>query len=258
MKPGTIPDNEIPAAEPAAVIQQYKGWVMQIVKRYSGLLNSTGAIDTEDMVQAGIVALLEAMRSYDPTQGKTFIGWSFFPIRNEILKLFGYDNPGRKQPPQQLIYLDEPFDDEGTETLADTIEDPNSVDPEEKAIQDAEREEIQTTVRTAIERIQNENYRKVVKSLWLDGKGKKELAEDMGISVKDVSYLDRTGRSKLSQDWRLKRLAYPLFRSGLSTYKTTLTSAVERAILWREQQIDIVLGDGAYISMTGRQDPEDV
>lgn len=48
------------------------------------------------------------------------MSWSYKPIRNAILCLFGYDNPGRKRPPLPLLSLDEPTDEAGDETMAES------------------------------------------------------------------------------------------------------------------------------------------
>ena len=248
MRPGDIPDNEIPTANPAELLRQYEGWINRIVKRYSGLLTDTGAVDTEDMIQAGKLALLESQKTYNPNKGTSFLSWSFRPVRNAILHLFGYDNPGRKRPQLPLVYLDEPIDEDGEDTRLDMIQDPDCIIPEEKVVQDAAREEIRSEVRAAVERMQNEKYRTVVKQIWLEGKDKKTLAAEMGLPVKTVRQCDRDGRSKLSHDYKLRRLALPSFNVGLSRYRITLTSAVERAVLWREQHYDLMYGDGFFLA----------
>ena len=252
-----ILDKDIPTAEPAEVIEQYSAWINKVVNRYAGLLKDTGAVDSEDMIQAGNLALLEAMKSYDPSCGSTFISWSFCPIRNAILKLFGLDNPGRKRPPELLLYIDSPIDDEESATLADLIEDPDSINPEEKAVQDADKEEIRTEVHAAVDRLKDEKQKHVLKRIWFDGQDKKILAEEMQISVEDVRKADYNGRSKLYHDFRLRKLDYPRFAVGMSQYKSTLTSAVEKAVLWREQQIDSQYGEGTYIA-AGRSRNGDV
>lgn len=256
MRPGKIPDKEIPAADPADVILQYEAWINKIVKRYSGMLNDTGAVDTEDMIQAGNVGLLEAQKTYDPNRGSSFISWSYKPIRNSIFSLFGFDNPGRKRPRLPLVYLDEPIDTDGEETMLDMIQDPNCIIPEEKAVQDAAREEIRKEVRAAVERMQNEKYKTVVKRIWLEGKDKKSLAAEMGLSLEAVQHCDRNGRSKLYHDYKLRRLVLPSFNVGLSRYRITLTSAVERAVLWKEQQYDMMYGDGFFLAKTNTNNDE--
>lgn len=245
MRPGIIPDNEIPAADPAAVIKQYERWIRKIVKRYAGLLSDTGAVDTEDMIQAGSMAILEAQKTFDPEAGASFISWSYKPVRNAILELFGYDNPGRNRPEAPLISLDETIDEGGEVTRLDTIQDPNCISPEEKAVQDSAREEIREEVLAAIDRMKNDKYKTVVKKLWLEGQDKKTLADEMGLSIENIGLCDRNGRGKLSLDYRLKKLYYPLFNVGIKRYQSTLTSAVEAAVLWREQQFDG--GTGSFL-----------
>lgn len=235
MRHGDIPDKEIPAANPVDVISQYEGWINRIVKKYSGLLIETGAVDVEDMKQAGKMALLEAQKTYDPCGGSSFMSWSYKPIRNAILCLFGYDNPGRKRPPLPLLSLDEPTDEAGDETMLDMIQDPDCIIPEEKIVEDVSREEIRAEIHAAVDRMENEKYKTVVKRVWFEGKDKQTIAEELGISLDAVRQCDRNGRGKLCGDYRLRRLIYPLFNVGLTRFRSTLTSAVEEAVLWRER-----------------------
>jgi len=253
-----IADKDIPTANPSDVIRQYQGWIKRIAKKYAGFLNDTGAVDTEDMIQAGNIAVLEAQKTYDPNCGSTFLSWTFKPIRNAILKLFGYDNPKRNHPKLPLIYLDEPIKEDDDDTLIETIEDPNCINPEEKVVQDAARDEIREEVRNAVERMENEQYKTVVRSVWLEGKDKKAIATDLGLSVETIRYCDLKGRGKLSQDYKLRRLAYPCFKVGMKRYRSTLTSAVELAVLWREQRFDEQFGKGAFVNTGHENTPKEI
>lgn len=248
-----ISDKDIPTANPADIVSQYSGWVKKIVKKYSGLMNESGAADAEDMYQAGTVGLLEAIQSYNPASGKSFISWSFCPIRNAILALFGLDNPGRKRPQMPVAYLDEPINAEETAILADVIEDPNSKNPEEKAVEDAEREEICIEVRAAVDRLKDEKQKHILKRVWFEGQDKKSLAAELHLPVDTVRRSEKDARCKLMHDYRLKTLDYPRYIVGLTRYKITMTSAVEAAVLWREKQIDNQFGIGSFVSI-GRQE----
>ena len=96
-----------------------------------------------------------------------------------------------------------------------------------------------------------------MKRIWFDGQDKKFLADEMNISVEDVRRADYNGRNKLFHDFRLRKLDYPRFMVGMSQYKSTLTSAVEKAVLWREKQIDIQYGEGTFIA-AGRSGNGDI
>ena len=81
-----IPDKQIPTADPAAVIEQYRGWIKKIASKYAGLVEESGAVDMEDLIQVGSMAILEAQKTFDPEGGRNFTGWSYMPIRNAMLE----------------------------------------------------------------------------------------------------------------------------------------------------------------------------
>ena len=247
-----IPDRDIPTADSAEVIRQYKGWVYRIAKRYASFLENTGAFDMEDLIQAGNIGLLEAQKTYNPERGKNFIGWSFFYIRNAMYNQLGFNDRLRHCPPAPLIYLDAPIAEDEETTLLDTIEDPTVIPFDEPICEEETRREIVEEVRAAVDRLKGPKQREAIKRVWLDGQERKEAAEEMGTSITALHALDEDGRRNLRRDNRLKLLAMPSFAVGVHKFRSTWTSAVEAAVIWLEEH------QATLMESVGGQDPDDV
>lgn len=230
-----IPDKQIPTADPAAVIEQYRGWIAKIANKYAGLVAESGAVDMDDLIQAGSMAILEAQKTYNPEGGRNFTGWSFMPIRNAMLDLLGYRDKLRLRPPVPALSLDMPAGEEAEETLLDTIEDKNIKPFDECICEEETHQETAKEVRAAVDRLKDDKQREAIRRLYLDEQDRKAAAEGMGIQEAALRSLDRAGRKNLRKDARLCDYVMPFFQVGAGRFHNTWTSAVELAVLWREQ-----------------------
>ena len=62
------------------LMQRNRGLVYHVVIRYQSLLERCPAIDLEDLLQVGCLALVPAALSYDATRGKTWASWAAWII----------------------------------------------------------------------------------------------------------------------------------------------------------------------------------
>ena len=252
MRTGNISDKDIPTADPAELIEQYSAWIQKIANKYTEIVNDSGVFDMEDLHQAGCMALLEAQKTFDPDGGRNFMSWSLLPIRNAMLDLMGYRDKARHIPPAPLIPLDSPIGDDSEDRLLDTIEDPDLIPIEDQICVKETREETRVEVRAAVDRLKSPAQREVIRRLYLDGQDREKIANDMRIEPKKVSSLDREARRKLRRDKRLCEYAMPFFNVSINRFRTTWTSAVEAAVIWREQH------QSHLMELAGGQDPDDV
>ena len=132
--------------------------------------------------------------------------------------------------------LDEPIstDDPDSETLLDTIPDPDAIDPPEYCAEEADRLEVIHEVRAAVSRLDNDKQREVVTRYYLNGESTASISLDMGIKRNGISGVRQQALRKLKHDYRLRRFAVPHFRVGVSEFQTTFTSEPEAIILWKE------------------------
>ena len=231
-----IPDSDIPGADPAAVVEQYSPFVRKLAKRYEPSLNRTGAIDEEDLYQAGCIAVLKTQKEYNPENG-SFLHCLFFSCRRAMRTALGYKNG---LPPPALAYLDEPLSEETEDTIGDTVADPDGIPTDEAAIDAATRAETAAEVRAAVERMKSAKQREVIQRVWLDGQERAAAAEEMEIRTTALYALDREGRRSLRRDGQLKRFVrdeVPFFHVGRGEFNNTWTSATEKAVLWRDRHI---------------------
>ena len=229
-----IPDKEIPSADPEAVILQYTPLVKKLANRYKGILDMYPSVDLEDLHQAGFIAITRAQRQYDPNGGASFLTYIFPAVKHSMLRTLGVING---HIPERLISLDDtPTENAEDLSLLDTIEDTSIIPFDDSIIEHETQQETAAEVRGAVSRLKNPKHREIITRCWLDGQDRTEAAAEMGMSVPVLYACDQNARDKLRRDEQLKQYAIPFFHISVSRFKSTWTSAVEAAVLWREEK----------------------
>ena len=233
MRPTDIPDKDIPAADPGTLIIQYTPLINKIAQRYRPVLETTGSVDIEDLLQAGRIAIYNAQKHYDPEGGSTFLSFSFNWIRNAMQNVLGFKNG---KAPLILEYLDEPLSDEGEDTRLDYIPDPSPT-AEDKIIEQDSRNETAEAVHAAINRLKNEKHREIINRVYLQNQDRQTAAAEMGMKVGSFRSADYEARCKLGRDRKLQRLwfARPMINSGIKRFNETWSSSIEELVLWKEK-----------------------
>lgn len=232
----TIPDKDIRDADPERLLFCFQPFIRKIAQRYAGFLEKTGAVDYDDLIQTGNIALIDAQQKYDPDKGCTFMSFAFNFLRNAMRDTLGFNGSSRMKPPPDLDYLDAPLSDEDPEagSLIDTIPDPNAVDAAEYFAEEAEREEVARQVRAAVARLKSDRQREAIQRVYLDGQDCKTAAEEMGIERRQLHSLNEIAKKTMRKDHRLKKFAYSHHHVTLRQFNTTFTSEQEEWILWKE------------------------
>jgi len=232
-----IADKDIPEADPEAVLKQYTPWINKMAGKFFGYVQNSGAYDMDDLIQAGGLGLLKAQKTYVPDSGASFLTWSYLPIRYAMMEVLGFREPGRRIPPALMVSMDAPLDEDNKVSLADTIADPN-IQPFDNAICEAEtRAETAAAVRDAVDRMKSQQQQEVIRRVYLDGQKRSQAAEEMGIQGAELSALVKAGKASLRRDPKLKQYAMPDFHVGVTRFRMTWTSAVEMAVIWREEHL---------------------
>lgn len=137
---------------------QVKRMVYKQAARWAGL----GGTTVEDLEQAGFIAVLRAVDSYDPTKAK-FSTYLFQRLRAEFSAATGqHTKQGRLDPLQSALSLDAPMtDDDDPFTLADTIEDP-------AATAEIESTDIRLAVSAALSELPEEQQKVIRDKYWCD------------------------------------------------------------------------------------------
>lgn len=211
-----------------------RGLLHKLARRYARI---DTAVDTDDLIQAGYMGLVEAERTYDPTKGKTWAGWAAWYIRREMRGAVGI-NTTRERPHLHAVSLDAPIGGEGDDlTLMDTLADEGLPDASSGLVE-ADRA---ATVRAAVERLEADR-REVIRRRDLQGMSYAVVGEGMGLTAGEVQKLRKKALHDLRRDKGIRALwledATPYYRRvGVSTFNTTWTSATEAAVLWRIERM---------------------
>lgn len=117
-------------AEEAKLVAENMETVRKCVRKYAGY-----GVDEADLVQEGMIGLLNAIRSFDPSKGASLSTWANFYIRGQVRAALGLGNGSddkqrkrdRRENSKQSNYrplgqsLDAPVKGEGDTEMHDVI-----------------------------------------------------------------------------------------------------------------------------------------
>lgn len=109
----------------------------------------SNGVELEDLEQAGFIALIRAVDSFNPTAGARFSTWYYPIVKDEFQRTAGRRTTKQAQDPlQQAVSLDMPVgEDEDSATLGELIPDPEA----EAAVLDVEERDRRDRLHTALE-----------------------------------------------------------------------------------------------------------
>lgn len=162
------------------------------VKVKSKLYYMLGA-DREDIVQEGMIGLFNAIQSYDASKGAGFKTFADLCISRRILS--AVKSAGRKKnaPLNEALSLDKPASDEpGGQTIGDVIPANDGSNPEDAVI----LAELSRLVTDSESDLLSGFEHQVLRRLY-EGKGYRQIAEEMGVAPKSVDNAIQRIRKKL-------------------------------------------------------------
>lgn len=94
--------------------------------RWMLALEGRGGVTEEDLIQSGFLALLDALDTFDPTSGGSFLSWFGFYLKTAFQEAMGLRTERRRREPlDNCASLETPLTDEPEGlTLGDTLADP--------------------------------------------------------------------------------------------------------------------------------------
>ena len=208
-------------------------WAKWWANRYRWASETRADIDAEDLTQAAMVGICNALECYD--ESGNWAAWSSYFIRKEIRALIGIKH-GRIPPP--LCSLDAPIADDSDESMIDLLADETAPDPPDVA----EYNDLQKRVREAVARLTDDRQREVVERTQLNDEPQSAVAADFGVSTSRIQMLWTKAKRALQEDKALRTLADIelktkfISRSSVQRFYSTNTSDVEAAVLWRERE----------------------
>lgn len=108
--------------------EQVRRYAWRQARHWMLALDGRGGVTEEDLVQSGFLALLDALETFDPTNGGSFLSWFGFYLKTAFQDAMGLRTERRRQEPiNSAVSIDIPLTDEPDGlTLSDTIRDPQA------------------------------------------------------------------------------------------------------------------------------------
>jgi len=200
-----------------SLLLQNRGFIWKVAGKYRIRAEINRALDMDDLVQTASLGMIEAVPLWDESRG-AFLTVAVLCMKKAIREALGIRSTKERIENMAPASLDAPIGEEDI-FLADMIPDDSAVNPEQAAIQ----ADTAQKVRQAVERLR-EPYRQSIKGRWF-GEGEPDRGKE------------QTALSYLRKDIVIKELheAAVYHHRGLSSFRTSHTSATEAAVLQREQ-----------------------
>lgn len=200
---------------------------VSVALRYKAAAEANGAADVDDLEQLAALAMMEALKTWKPDGGTSFIGWYRYFVQKACAQALGLKGRNRVEHYQKIsLYTPIGGDDEDL-TLADTLADdtlPGMTDA-------IELTELQEDVRAAVDRLPPAQAEIV------------RLHDLQGIPLHKIGttytrQAHRIAMDHLRKDYHLRAYApYYTRHKGLSAFNTSFSSEVEDAVIRRIDQL---------------------
>lgn len=212
------------------LIEQNKRILHRVARYYMPAAMRNKGADMDDLTQAATLGMIEAVNAWDESRGG-FLTIAVPYMRKEVMQLLGLrSSKQRIENAESIISLQTqtPWDDELQ--LIDTVEDTAAIDPQEAAC----AQNMCEIVREAVKALPQEQ-REAVTAFYLQGKPAGNINKRQ--RQKGLYRLSRTSRMQgLIAEYHAHAERY----GGLHSFRHTHTSAVEHAVMAREQLREII------------------
>ena len=232
----------IKAGEKEAMNQLYyqcKGFICKQAIRWGVAWRDRPSFDTDDLMQAGYMALYDAVEHYQPERGG-FLNFLLFYLKIEFSNVAGCRTPAQmKEPLNTYISLETPVrsETEGEITLADTI--PAEEEGFCKVEESVYHEQLSEMIHEALCALPDRQGM-MIAAYYLQGFTLAKLGEDMNISGERTRQIIRDGMQSLRSGKYMQLLREFMFPdadeyqyTGFNAWRASGCSVQERALLHR-------------------------
>ena len=164
---------------------QVRRLVLHMAHKRLRATNGAGGVTLDDLMQAGFLGFLEAVRAYDPSAGFRFTSYLTYPVKTAFSEAEGRRSEKQKRDPIFFsVSIDVPLDEREGEplTLADVIPDPQA----EEALESVG---VWDTLHRAVESLPEAQRVVILRRYWLE-QTTAEIAAATGQTEKEVRKLE--------------------------------------------------------------------
>lgn len=195
---------------------------------------NTRGVEPDDLIQAAYIAMLNAVKTYNPEKASFLPTWLLFYLRKEFREVTGL----RKKP--DMLDRCSSLDAESSTDIDDRESWLNSIPDDEDCIADAEDRLYQEQLREAIDKALDEIPERqalIVRRIDLEGKTLNEAGEEIGVTLQRASQLRNQAHRQLRNDKGLRAFLADntsfYLHVGPNQFNTTHTSSTEALALRR-------------------------
>lgn len=216
-------------------VERFVRWQAYQAYRRILLKGDIGGATQEDLYQSGYLALVSAVDYFDPERGLPFIGLLALTLKSAFAEAGGYRSRKQKKDPlRHSRSLDAPLSDDESDgdSLMNLV--PASDDPIAEAEERIYAEQLHTALETALRQLP-EDEESVIRARYYQGRTLREIGPQA--HNVEARAMDHLRRSTISRELRqFIELRTPYYKHvGINTFNGSHTSAVELAVLLREQ-----------------------
>lgn len=219
--------------------KQVEKLVAQQAHRRRLLSGGVGGVEVEDLYQSGYIALVAAADTYDPTAGRSFIGWLSLALKTAFAEAGGYRS--RKQvrdPLHRAGSLDVPASEDSDTTIGDMTADPGAAQDFQDAEERLYLEQLHNALEKALDNLPDQQG-DTLRRRFYQNRSLEEIAAAEGISKEAVRQWQIKGlralRHQRELQWFVEERTPYYLRVGVSDFQRNGESAVERIVFKREK-----------------------
>lgn len=166
-----------------------------------------GGVEFGDLYNAGYLALVSAVDSFDPEAGRSFVGWLALHLKTVFAEAGGYRSQKQAQDPlHRAGSLDVPTgEDEDGAALVELVADSSALLAFERAEERQYRAQLRAALGEALERLPA-HHRSIIRRRFYRGQTFSAIAAEMGIQPEIV----RKWEGEALRQLRHPRISRPL------------------------------------------------
>jgi RNA polymerase sigma factor (sigma-70 family) len=205
------------------LITQNNGFIYKTAQRYYPSARRYGGVDFDDIEQAAVLGMLEALNKWDAARG-SFISIAALCMSGSIRALLGISTSKRGvEHCAQIVSIDSPVSNENETLLVELIPDDTCSDPAERACSVDDR----AALRADVERLSH-GEKELIYRVYFHGE---QWPADPGERRCLIHALNALKRNKQLRSRYADFVASCYRHKGVTAFRNTWTSTVEDAAL---------------------------